>query len=49
MESNVIPPNLHFKKPKQGIEAFEAERIKIVTQATPFKTKKGLIGKNKLV
>lgn len=43
MDTELIPPNLHFNKPRQGLEALASGRIKIVTEVTPFKANKGLI------
>lgn len=44
MESGKIPPNLHYNKPRKGVEALEEGRIKIVTETTPFKGQTGRIG-----
>lgn len=46
METGFIPPNLHFKKPRRGVEGFEKQRIQVVTKITPFTTKSGLIALN---
>ena len=37
MESGCIPPNLHYKKARQGVKALEEGRIKVVTDVTPWK------------
>lgn len=49
MNTELIPPNIHFNKPRQGVEALESGRLKVVTEATPFKPKKGLISKEKII
>lgn len=43
LETGLIPPNLHFNKPRDGVEAFESGRIKIVTETTPLQGNSGLI------
>lgn len=43
METGLIPPNLHFKKPREGVEAFKKQRVKVVAETTPFPGKTGLI------
>lgn len=45
MDTELIPPNLHYNKPRQGAGALESGRIKVVTEVTPFKAKHGLISK----
>lgn len=42
METGLIPPNLHLKKPLD-IEALQTGRIKIPTDVTPFKGVSGRI------
>jgi len=37
MESGIIPPNLHFNRPREGLKALEDGRIKVVTELTPWK------------
>lgn len=49
METGLIPPNLHYNKPRKGLEALESGRIKVVTEITHFETDSGLIGKNKMM
>lgn len=44
MESGLIPPNLHFHKPRAGVKALENGTIKIVTDVMPFKSTNGLVG-----
>ncbi|XP_076761434.1 fatty acid synthase-like [Xylocopa sonorina] len=36
MESGVIPPNLHFKKPSKGIKCFDEKTAEVVTEPTPW-------------
>ncbi|OXU23005.1 hypothetical protein TSAR_015483 [Trichomalopsis sarcophagae] len=36
MHTGLIPPNLHFKKIRQGIKALEEGRLKVVTDPTPW-------------
>ena len=36
MESGFIPPNLHFKQPRIGMKALEENRIKVVSELTPW-------------
>ncbi|RLU25189.1 hypothetical protein DMN91_003281 [Ooceraea biroi] len=36
METSIIPPNIHFTKPRKGIEAFEDGSIRVVTDPTPW-------------
>lgn len=44
MNTGFIPPNLHYNKPRQGVEALASGRIKVPTETTPFLTDTGLIG-----
>ncbi|XP_023313670.1 fatty acid synthase-like [Trichogramma pretiosum] len=44
MESGLIPPNLHYKNTRKGIEALEKGRLRVVTEPTPWKG--GLVGIN---
>ncbi|KAG5316385.1 FAS synthase, partial [Acromyrmex insinuator] len=37
MESGIIPSNLHFNRPREGLKALEDGRIKVVTEPTPWK------------
>lgn len=36
MESGLIPPNIHFNRPRKDVEAFTEGRIKVVTETIPF-------------
>lgn len=36
MESGVIPPNLHYKRPRKAVKALEDGRIKVVDKPTPW-------------
>lgn len=45
METGYIPPNLNFKKAREGVQGLESGRIKIVTEKEPFFNETGLIGK----
>lgn len=31
-ESGIIPPNLHYKKPREGVEGLEEGRIRVITE-----------------
>jgi fatty acid synthase len=44
MESGVIPPNIHFVKPRKGIEAFEDGSIRVLSELTPWEP--GFVGIN---
>ncbi|KAK0096040.1 hypothetical protein PV326_006670, partial [Microctonus aethiopoides] len=35
-ETGVIPPNLHYKRPRDGVESLENGRIEVVTEPTPW-------------
>lgn len=48
METGFIPPNLHYSKPRKGVEALESGKLKVVTEVVPFKTNSGMIGKSKI-
>ena len=37
MENGFIPPNLHYKTPREGIPSLKDGRIKVITEATPWK------------
>lgn len=36
-ESGIIPPNLHYKVPREGVAALADGRLKVVTEPTPWK------------
>lgn len=36
MESGIIPPNLHYNRPREGMKALEDGRLKVVTEPTPW-------------
>ncbi|XP_012287002.1 fatty acid synthase [Orussus abietinus] len=36
MENGKVPPNLHFEKPPETIEAFKTGRLQVVTDLTPW-------------
>ncbi|XP_066594557.1 fatty acid synthase [Prorops nasuta] len=44
MENDLIPPNLHYNKPREGLKAVEEGRIKVVSDPIPFEG--GLVGVN---
>ncbi|VEN42151.1 unnamed protein product, partial [Callosobruchus maculatus] len=46
METGLIPPNLHYFKPRSDIKALCEGRVTVVTNKTPFDEKFGLIGIN---
>ncbi|KAK0072351.1 hypothetical protein PV326_000156, partial [Microctonus aethiopoides] len=41
-ETGIIPPNLHYNRPRDGVKALEDGRIQVVTEPTPWAG--GLIG-----
>lgn len=43
METGYIPPNLHLKTVRRGVEAFQMGRVRVVTETTPFPDVSGLI------
>jgi len=36
METGIIPPNLHYNRPREGFKALEDGRLKVVTEPTPW-------------
>ncbi|XP_046414517.1 fatty acid synthase [Neodiprion fabricii] len=36
MQSGYIPPNLNFKRPREGVTALEDGRIQVITELTPW-------------
>lgn len=36
METGMIPPNLHYKRPRKGVKALEEGRLKVVSEVTPW-------------
>ncbi|VEN45265.1 unnamed protein product [Callosobruchus maculatus] len=46
METGLIPPNLHYFKPRPDIKALSEGRLTVVTSKTPFDEKFGLFGIN---
>lgn len=36
METDMIPPNLHYKSPRKGVKALEEGRLKVITEPTPW-------------
>ncbi|XP_025993195.1 fatty acid synthase [Solenopsis invicta] len=36
METGIIPPNLHYKRPREGFKTLEDGRLKVVTEPTPW-------------
>ncbi|KAK9875949.1 hypothetical protein WA026_011050 [Henosepilachna vigintioctopunctata] len=46
MEEAIIPPNLHYTKPREGVKALEEGRMKVVSEKTPLQDDEGLIGIN---
>ncbi|XP_050502321.1 fatty acid synthase isoform X2 [Diabrotica virgifera virgifera] len=45
-ETGLIPPNIHFTCPRDEILGLVEKRMIVVTEKTPFKDKRGLIGIN---
>lgn len=46
LETGIIPPNLHYQSPREGIPGLIDGRLKVVTDPTPLPGNKGLIGVN---
>lgn len=44
METGLIPPNLNYKRPREGVKSLEEGRIKVVTEVTPWEG--GYVGIN---
>ncbi|XP_012541735.1 fatty acid synthase [Monomorium pharaonis] len=44
METGIIPPNLHYSRPREGFKALTDGRLKVVTELTPWNG--GLMGIN---
>ncbi|XP_032662832.1 fatty acid synthase-like [Odontomachus brunneus] len=44
METGMIPPNLHYKRPREGVKPLEEGRLKVVSELTPWKG--GYVGIN---
>jgi len=44
METGIIPPNLHYNRPREGFKALEEGRLKVVTEPTPWEG--GYVGIN---
>ena len=44
METGYIPPNLHFKRPREGIKALEDGRLQVIHELTPWEG--GYVGIN---
>ncbi|XP_012280372.1 fatty acid synthase [Orussus abietinus] len=44
MESGILPPTLHFERPRKGLTALEEGRLQVVTECTPWNG--GYIGIN---
>lgn len=36
MENGIIPPNLHYNRPREGLKALIDGRLKVVTEPTPW-------------
>lgn len=48
METGYIPPNLHYKKPIEGVEALEKGRMIVVTEKMPLPDDRGIFGMHPL-
>lgn len=46
MESGYIPPNLHYSKPRTGVEALEQGRMVVVTEKTEWEDEDVIVGVN---
>ena len=44
METGLIPPNLHFTSPIQGMKCFEEGKVEVITEPTPWEG--GYVGLN---
>ncbi|XP_029167464.1 fatty acid synthase-like [Nylanderia fulva] len=44
METDIIPGNLHYNRPREGVKALEEGRFKVVTESTPWEG--GYVGIN---
>jgi len=44
METGIIPPNLHYNRPREGFKALKEGRLKVVTEPTPWEG--GYVGIN---
>jgi len=36
METGIIPPNLYYNRPREGLKALEDGRLKVITEPTPW-------------
>lgn len=36
METKIIPPNIHYNRPREGLKALTDGRLKVVTEPTPW-------------
>ncbi|XP_015179002.1 PREDICTED: fatty acid synthase [Polistes dominula] len=36
LETGLIPPNIHFKNPRDDVDCFKENRIKVITEPTPL-------------
>lgn len=36
METGFIPPNLHYKRPREGVKALEEGRLQVISELTPW-------------
>lgn len=44
METGIIPGNLHYNRPREGVKALEEGRLQVVTESTPWEG--GYVGIN---
>ncbi|XP_060532677.1 fatty acid synthase-like isoform X2 [Cylas formicarius] len=44
METGFVPPNLHYKTPRQGIKSLVDGRLTVVAEKMPFQDNRGLVG-----
>lgn len=47
-ENDLIPPNMHFKEIRKGVEGLEKKRMVVVADKMPWPDNNGLAGKNLL-
>lgn len=46
LESGYIPPNIHYNKPRAGVEALEKGRMLVVTDKTRWRDERPVVGVN---
>ncbi|XP_030748833.1 fatty acid synthase-like isoform X2 [Sitophilus oryzae] len=46
LETGIIPPNIRYNVPREGVKSLADGTIKVVSEKTPFKDDNGLVGIN---